>query len=191
MKNILACFVLIFFSCSKEKIKTSDDLGPNTVLLLKVDYVSHNFEEGKELLFPNTGTFTISKQYIPPSDFGSIKFFYQELHQPIFAGTIIWIGLGTISYPTDFSPASDFSVVTTADYVTPAAGFENILNASNTPINYQPIWSAVQNLVKVREYLEANPTATVKIFLYAPSAGTGSPTDWDWILILKKNPNQW
>jgi hypothetical protein len=190
MKILLACFALMLFSCSKEKTETLDDLGPNKVLLLKVDYTNNTFESGKELLFQNNATFTISKQYVTPSDFGSIKLFYQELNQPIFDGTIVWMGLGSIAYPTDFLPATDFAAVLTNDFVTPAAGFENIHNPNNTPIDYQPIWSAVQNLVKVRAYLASNPTATVKIFLYTPSVGIGNPADWDWILILKNNPNQ-
>jgi hypothetical protein len=190
MKTLLACFALLLFSCSKEKMETPDNSGPNKVLILKVDYTNHTFEAGKELLFPNTSTFTISKQYVTPSDFGSIKFIYEEVNLPLFDGSIVWNGLGSISYPTDFSPASDFSVVTTADYVTPASGFENIHNLDNTIMDYQPIWSAVQNLAKVRQYLASNPTATVKIFLYTPSVGIGNPADWDWILILKNNPNQ-
>ena len=190
MKIKLACFALMLFSCTKENTETPDNSGPNTVLVLKVDYNNQTFEAGKELLFPNTSTFTISKHYVPPSDFGSIKFIYEEVNLPLFDGTIVWMGLGGITYPTNFSPASDFSVVTTTDYVTPAAGFENIHNLNNTIIDYQPIWSAVQNLVKVRQYLASNPTATVKIFLYTPSVGIGNPADWDWILIVKNNPNQ-
>lgn len=191
MKIILACFALMLFSCSKEKMETPDNLGPNKVLILKVDYNTNVFEEGKELLFPNNPAFTVSKHYVTPSDFGSIKFTYEEVNLPLFDGSIEWMGLGSITYPTNFSPASDFSAVLTADYVTPAAGFENLHNLNNTIIDYQPIWSAVQNLVKVRQYLVSNPSATVKIFLYTPSVGIGNPADWDWILIVKNNPNQW
>ncbi|MDR6969491.1 hypothetical protein J2X31_003524 [Flavobacterium arsenatis] len=158
----------------------------NKVLLLKVDYTTNVFEEGKELTFSDTtATFTVETEYQTPADFGGIQLYYQELDAKIFDGTIHWMGLGTISYPESFDPASSFDVVLTNDFVFPTEGFENVFNPNQETYDYQTVWSAVQSLVKVREYLFSNPDATAKIFLYTPSVGIGNPAEWDWIIILK------
>lgn len=158
----------------------------NRVLMVKVDYLTNTFEGGTELTFPSTTpTFTISNQYDPPGDFGNVQLRYQELSQPLFDGSIIWMGCGQMQFPQGLTPAAEFDRVTTPDVVTPAAGFENVFNPSSQTYSYTPVWQAVQNLTRVRAYLAANPQATVKLFLYTPSVGMGNPADWDWILFLK------
>ncbi|MDI1256213.1 MAG: hypothetical protein PSV16_08920 [Flavobacterium sp.] len=102
----------------------------------------------------------------------------------IFNGGIVWNGLGTITNPDAFLPASAFEFVATADFAL-CTGFDNIFNPNNEEFDYLPVWSAIQGSVKVREYLNANPGAGVKLFLYTPSIGVGNPEEWDWIVILK------
>ena len=179
--------VLTLISCSKDNdetiIPTTD---PNNVLVLKVDYNTNQFEGGKELSFTNTTTnMTVTNQYVSPGDFGSIKLKYQELNETLFDGTIVWNGLGQINYPQNLLDANLFDRVMTADYVSPISGFENVFNPNNSTYNYNTIWTSVQSLVKVRQYLISNPNATVKIFLYTPSVGIGNPAEWDWIIIMK------
>ncbi len=178
----IATIILTLVSCSKD----NDETNPNSVLLLKVDYNSNQFEGGKELPFTDTtSNMTLTNQYVSPSDFGSIKLKYQELNETIFEGTIVWNGLGQINYPQNLLNANQFDRVMTADFVTPIAGFENVFNPDNTTYNYNTIWTSVQSLVKVRQYLNSNPNATVKIFLYTPSVGIGNPAEWDWIIFMK------
>ena len=177
--------VLVLNSCSN-----NDDNGTalpqdNKVLLLKIDYNTNVFEEGVELGFEDANDFTINVAYQAPGDFGGIQLYYEELDELLFDGSIHWMGLGSIAFPETFQPASSFEVVLTNDYVFPAEGFENIFNPNNQVYDYEPIWNAVQSRVKVRQYLAANPDATVKLFLYTPSVGIGNPAEWDWIMILK------
>ncbi len=154
--------------------------------MLKVDYLTNTFEGGKELGFSNTtASFTISNQYLPPSDFGSLKLKYQELNETLFEGTIIWMGLGQIYFPQNILAANQFTSVTTTDIVYPANGFQNVFNPSNQVYDYTNAWLSVQRLVKVREYLKSNPAGSVKIFLYTPSVGIGNPAEWDWIIFMK------
>ncbi|MGK4569052.1 hypothetical protein [Flavobacterium sp. 3HN19-14] len=179
--------ILLLVSCVGEN--DAPDALPietnNKVLLLKVDYLTNEFEGGKELAFADsTATFTLSTNYVAPSDFGSIKIKYDELDTEIFNGSIVWNGLGTISNPDDMQPASAFTFTDTDDFFT-CAGFDNIFNPNNEEFDYQPVWSSVQGLVKVRQYLTANPGAGIKLFLYTPSVGIGNPAEWDWIIILK------
>ncbi|WP_026705311.1 hypothetical protein [Flavobacterium soli] len=183
----LFAFLLLLGSCATDDPGESFPLPQeNHVLLLKVDYTTNVFEGGKELSFADTtATFTVETEYQTPSDFGGIQLYYQELDEKIFDGTIHWMGLGAISYPENFDPADSFEVVLTEDFVFPTEGFENVFNPDNQTYDYQIVWSSVQSLVKVRQYLLSNPDAKARIFLYTPSVGIGNQAEWDWIIILK------
>lgn len=179
--SIVALSLNLFSSC-----QVIEDNATSKLLMLKVDYLTNNFEGGKETIFSrHTPTFTITTQYTPPGDFGNIRLIYQELNEIIFDGSIIWMGTGRINIPQNILPANNFSYVLTADYVYPIGGIENVFDPNNQEYDYSQIWSQVQGLVKVREYLNSNPNASVKIFLYTPSVGVGNPEDWDWIIFIK------
>lgn len=179
--------VLAFFSlCTFYSCHPRDEYSNSKLLMLKVDYLTNNFEGGKEALFLlPTSTFTIKTQYVSPGDSGNIRLIYQELDEIIFDGSIIWMGTGEIHIPQNILPANQFSHVLTSDYVYPRGGFENVFNPNEQEYDYSQIWSSVQGLVKVREYLRLNPNASVKLFLYTPSVGFGNPADWDWIIFIK------
>ena len=180
-------FVLTFISCSKNNVETNTPTtNTNKVLVLKVDYNTNQFEGGTELTFADTSSnMTITNLYVPPADFGSIKLTYQELNETLFDGSMVWAGLGQVNYPQNLLDSNQFERTMTADYVTPVAGFENVFNPDNTSYNYNTIWTSVQSIIKVRQYLYANPNATVKIFLYTPSVGVGNPAEWDWFIFMK------
>lgn len=184
MKSIIVILFLIVATIGCENV--IEPISGNKVLILKVDYTTNAFEGGTEIEFTKkTQTFTITNEYDPPADFGSVKLIYSELNETLFYGTIIWMGKGVISYPKGFAPADQFKSVATDDYVMPSKGFENVFNPYKQTYDYTPVWSSVQALVKVRQYLRSNPNATVKLFLYTPSVGVGNPADWDWIIYLK------
>ncbi|MDR1198386.1 MAG: hypothetical protein LBK94_05160 [Prevotellaceae bacterium] len=179
---ILLLLAGVVSSCGKDKAKYN-----NHVLMLIVDYTTNNFEGGKELGFNgNSNTFTITHDYNPPGDFGSIKLFYFEMNKMLFYGTIIWMGCGKIEYPENILPADHFDRTITQNYIFPANGFETVYHEDTWENEYNTVWSSVQNVIKAREYLASNPSQKVKIFLYAPSAGGGNPADYKWILFLKK-----
>lgn len=179
---ILLIIILSFSSCKEQE----NDIS-SKVLVLKVDYLTNQFEEGKELSFTKSSpNFNIQTIYKAPSDFGNISMIYQDINELLFDGSIIWMGKGYIKFPSNFIPANSFERVLTSDYIYPKEGFENILYPDSTNYDYSQIWSSVQSLVKVREYLRANPNTPVKLFLYTPSVGVGNPEDWDWIIFLKQ-----
>ncbi|OBX21364.1 hypothetical protein LX77_01398 [Gelidibacter algens] len=133
----------------------------------------------------SSNNFTITSEYSTPSDFGSIKLIYNELTETLFDGSIIWNGLGGINFPQNFINQDEFEVANTTDAVYPVNGFQNIFNFENQSYDYLQIWSSIQKLIKVREYLKSNPSATVKLFRYTPSVGVGNPSEWDWIIFMK------
>jgi hypothetical protein len=187
MKYLLFfALVCIQVSCvSNSNTDSNTSLTPNKVLLLKVDYETNTFEGGNETTFSSsTASFTLTKQVIPPGDFGNIKLFYSELNYKLFDGDIIWMGNGQIHFPTSFLPANQYiflnTLVPIADPV-----FENVYNPDNTNYNYSEIFNAIRYLEIVNQYRASNPNATVKLFLYTPGVGVGDPSQWKWIFIIK------
>lgn len=192
MKTKIFCLLMIglLIGCSSGDPADPEQTPKNKVLLLKVDYTSEVFEGGKEFHFPEPSeAFTIAERYEPPGDFGIVELRYEEINEVLFFGTIVWMGLGEMSFPANIRPPEQFALVETEDYVSPGKGFENIFDPYDQQeenFDYTEIWASVQNLVKVREYLDSNPNQKVKIFLYAPSVGVGNPLDWDWFIFMKK-----
>lgn len=186
MKTLFFALVVgaaALISCTKKE--NNFQPAENQVLLLKVDYLSNRFEEGRVLPFSaSTTTFTTQVIDTPPTDFGSIKVMYQELNEPIFYGTIHWMGLGERRYPEVMVDESYFDNVLTEDLRMPLNGFEEIY-IHDTTSSYSQAWQEVQKLVVVRQFLESNPNEKVRVFLYTPSVGVGNPNDWDWYFILK------
>ena len=188
-KIILLSFLSILFSCNSSDMNMGADMesnAPNQVLMLKVDYTTNAFEGGTIIGFSRQAdNFTIASEYVEPGDFGSVKLTYKELNQPLFAGTIVWMGSGKMTFPEKLKPANSFEHVRTDDLRYPN-GFEVVFNPDGKELDYDKAWLSVQGLVKVREFLAADSSQKAKVFLYTPSVGAGDPKDWYWVIYLRK-----
>ncbi|MFT3795056.1 hypothetical protein [Flavobacterium sp.] len=158
---------------------------PNKALLLKVDYLTQSFEGGKELVFPNNPNFNLTWAYNPPIDFGSVTLVYADEGQPIFEGTIVWMGLGAMSYPQSLVPASSFAIGGALPMPNNNAFLFLDYSQTNFTVPYAAIWDAIKNLQIVAQYRVSNPNAPIRIFVYTPSVGVGNPADWDYFVLLK------
>jgi len=184
---------MLTMSCADDDTSSTNNIDPangNKVLLLKVDLVTNNFEGGKELSFEEADTFTITPEYVSPGDFGSIKLKYEETDETIFDGTIVWDGLGEMSYPATLSAPTSFEVIENGvpmpadqDIVFVDYGLGDIDFPLTT--NHESVWASISHLQAVKDYRAINPNAKVHLFLYAPSVGIGDPAEWDWFVILK------
>ncbi|MDR1499174.1 MAG: hypothetical protein LBS34_02715 [Rickettsiales bacterium] len=184
-KYLILSFFTLLLGCDSKNDFNDKTMGQ--VLLLKIDYLTNTFVGGIEFQFPQrSDDFTIEPEYMPPGDFGYVKLKYKELDKILFDGAIHWMGRGEMKYPQKLLPANKFKIVSTEDFVYPVNGFEDIFNPQEIDLEYDNVWLTAQTLVKAREYLEANPSQKVKLFLYTPSVGAGNPADWDWIIFLKK-----
>lgn len=185
----LTVFALLLSSCSGEDASTAPDPMPatgNEVMLLKVDYTTNEFESAKIFTFDESpDTFTVGIEYQEPGDFGWVRMKYAELDALLFEGQIHWAGEGQLLFPDAWIDGSLFENVLTDDYVEPAGGFDFIFDPMQFGWGCSNAWSAVQSKVKVRNYLQSNPDADVKVFLYTPGVALGDPTTWKWIFILK------
>lgn len=161
----------------------------NKIVLLKVDFLTHNFEGGKELVFKGAQNFTIASIYQSPGDFGGISLKYAELNETFFEGTIHWMGLGQMQYPEQLDSADAFQTI---GNTVPMPNAALLATVAYDEFAYYPdpmpcaeIWNAIENLQVVAQYRGSNPNGMVNIFLYTPSVGVGNPEDWDYFVILK------
>jgi hypothetical protein len=164
---------------------------PNKVIVLKVDLLTNAFEGGKELEFEDAETFSISADVNPADDFGDITLNYEETALPLFAGGIVWMGTGEITYPAFELPGT---FETQAALPVPAASdFEYAYEFTGdyfyeeyyTTVNYAALWQSIGNLQLVQEYRALNPDAKIKLYLYTPGIGIGDPAEWKWIIFIK------
>jgi len=196
MKYLSILVLLVFISCSKEKpIVADDDVtinssipvdSTNKVLVLKLKYLNFEFVGGYELEFPDTTSFTVSRNYYPPGDFGSINIFYNEFNSPLFDGTIHWMGLGHQTFPESIINAQEFFSLSSA-YPMPNDSLFNDLSVSTSLFanTRNDIWNAIDNLLVTFKYRKSNPNSVINILKYTPSVSIGNPADWYWIVILK------
>ena len=187
MSLLILPFIPLLSCNSENHFLEKKDKPVDQVLLLKVDYLTNKFEGGLEFVFSQqSDDFTIEPEYKFADDLGYIKMKYKELGETLFEGTIHSDKVGEMRYPKVLLPADLFKAQITQDFVSPVNGFEEIFNPQNLDLDYFNAWHITQSLLKVREYLEANPSQKVKLFLYIPSAGESNPEDWYWIIFLKK-----
>lgn len=161
----------------------------NKIVLLKVDFVSHTFESGKEMVFKNAQNFTIASDYQSPGDFGGVSLKYAELNATFFEGTIHWMGLGQMEYPQQLDGVDAFQTIGNPVPMPDAALLSTVAYTEFAyypdPVPYNEIWDAIKNLQVVAQYRSSNPGSTVNVFLYTPSVGIGNPEEWDYFVILK------
>ncbi|AXG74149.1 hypothetical protein DVK85_07800 [Flavobacterium arcticum] len=176
-------------ACSDDSGNALQYPSENNVLLLKVDLQTNTFEGGKELTFNDVEGFTISSVYNEPGDFGDITLKYEEANATIFSGTIVWAGLGEMTYPEELNVSASFTTVTEPTPMPNMDEFELVEYSEfgyyPETIDYNAIWDAIDNLQLVQEYRINNPNAKVNLFLYTPGVGVGNPAEWDWYIILK------
>ena len=191
MKTFILFLVsLILISCEKQ---TSNGGGVplnssgHKLMLLKVDYMTHVFEAGKELSLKAhsyTGdSLPVIEEYQAPADFGNLRFLYTFTGDTLFDGSIVWMGTGHIKFPRDFAPASSFSLLQDTLVRPDNSRFQNLL-ASHFSFSTDFPWSAINKLKVVQDYLASGNK--IAYFLYTPSVGIGNPSEWDWLIILRK-----
>lgn len=186
MKNLILTLSVIITLCGCRRDQINK---PDSILLLKVDYQTLQFEGGLEQkvnsTLPDSDTIPLRVNYKPPGDFGSIALYHKPGNELLFKGTIIWMGKGEISHPVSFKPASSFQTYNTPLAYPGSSAFKPVnVQPGTTVPDLEPVWNAVAKLHIVSEYRQANKK--IGVFVYTPSVGIGNPADWDWILVLGK-----
>lgn len=178
----LAIVGSLLTACQKDPAPASNT---DQIVLLKVDYLTTTFEGAHEWTFPTHSTLNFDVTYRPPGDFGNLTIHYREENAKVFDGDIIWMGTGTLNYPTTFNAPSTYPTTPS----NAAAPLFDFIEASSSVVPdasvQQALWNAIKDLDLVQDYLTSNPNGKAHFFLYTPSVGVGDPAEWDWMIFLK------
>jgi hypothetical protein len=189
MKKLLPILLLsVLTACTKQKTDVAEP-ARGTLVLLKVDYLTGQFEGGRAFQFTPSSTapqsIPVLVDYVLPGDFGSVTLRYQPTGDTILDGTIHWMGKGALRYPQISSPSS-FPASGTTIPAPDSTGIQGIYVDPHPPhFNDSMIavaWSGVAGLSITKQYVQAG--AVKGLFLYTPSVGIGNPTDWDYFWLL-------
>ena len=203
MKNLIVVpfvFLFLLVACSKNSIDDpalpEDSLikpiprieTVNTILLLKIDYLTYKFEGGAEKLISgglaNTDSIPIEIVYKSPSDLGRISLFYKPTNDLLFDGIMLWASSGVkgLIVPAKFNVPETYFKTIIEPALPDDSRFQKIF--PDTDFNYSKLWKSISNLCIVTEYLQCNKK--IGLLLYMPSVGVGDPHDWDWFVIMSK-----
>ena len=186
---IVATMALLAISCSRDPIagKTVSDTK-NSILLLRVDYLSTTFEGAQEIVVSSVNEIyddiPIKVDDNAMGDVEIITLQYQPSNDSVFSGVSIWMGRGEILFPKSFLPPQNYSLLQSSIDKPDNSKFQVLFYDMSAPINYSSIWNAVSRLEIVSSYLKGNKK--IGVILYRPSVGIGDPADWDWYVIMDK-----
>jgi hypothetical protein len=157
--------------------------------VLVLDYETYTLEGGH---FANYEIFNKDESNLPfdiyvqePLDFGGITFMYTQTNDTLFTATVVWRGVGSITYPSYFLPADTFKIISNTvpkpDFL---EIFEYFLDSDIDKLELKgdTVWSAIANLDIVNDFSQENFKAG--IFLYPSSVGGFDPKSTKWIVFL-------
>lgn len=158
--------------------------------ILIVDYDTYEFEGGNLSYYScidcNNDSLPFLIDYKPPGDFGDITFKLIPTLDTIFTGTIIWMGIGQINYPVNYS--LDYPFNSTSDIslkpndITYFDKNGQISNDTNFIQKADSVWNIIDTLTITNYYSEHN--FKVGIYLYPPVVGAFNPIVAKWIVFL-------
>lgn len=182
---IVGFFSMFILTSACHWDQDEDKIADNKVLILKFSDDTNDFIKAKEYKsFHKTDQFslTVSKETNPNEIITNIT--YTETNALILkASTLLSPEKGKIIIPQDFSNADTFARVETNDFVSPKNGYKTLESYNLDESHFIEMWTKIQSLVKVREYLNSNPNQQIQVFFHQHSIENN--TDGNWIFILK------
>ena len=194
--NSRCLFIFLFLSIlySQPLFDLPDDSASFGMLIC--DYETSEFEEGIVLNVPLCAGcdligFPFDIFYQSPGDFGWIQFNYTETNDTIFYATIVWMGQGSITYPTNFLPADSFSVeagnASDPDSIYYWSSWGDIIIEDET--FFQSAAAAYENIKSLSIVHQfADYPYKIIAFMYTPTVGATDLTVAKWIFFLFRNP---
>ncbi len=194
--NSRCLFIFLFLSIlySQPLFDLPDDSASFGMLIC--DYETSEFEEGIVLNVPLCAGcdligFPFDIFYQSPGDFGWIQFNYTETNDTIFYATIVWMGQGSITYPTNFLPADSFSVeagnASDPDSIYYWSSWGDTIIEDET--FFQSAAAAYENIRSLSIVHQfADYPYKIIAFMYTPTVGATDLTVAKWIFFLFRNP---
>ena len=150
------------------------------ILISKVDYLTFQHKGFYALNVSgqtnNEDLIPIISEYMPASDFGSIKLYYRNQTNLLLDGTIVWNGCGELSFPESFRAGLPLKEAM------PFPGMEHFARLSEdgkyietaNEEEMKHIWQSVSCQKEFQHYY-GNSNKKVAVYLYAPSVGLFDP----------------
>jgi len=182
---VVGFFSIFFLTSACHCDQEEDKIADNKVLVLKFNDNTNDFIEGKEYKsFNKTDEFTLNVTKESNANEVITNITYAQTNALVLkTSTVPLPGKGQILIPEDFSSADTFARVETNDYVAPKNGYKELESYILDESHFSDLWSKIQSLVKVREYLRSNPEQQIQIFFHQHSLEKN--TEGNWIFILK------
>lgn len=161
------------------------------LLTVAIDYEDYSYS-GASLNYYDCEDCTFDslpygKNYVAPSDFGSMSLYLYPSMEVFFSGTIVWMGQGQQSHPVlSSSTAAPYDFLTSSLPVPP---FLSVLDVNGEPMansnETDLAWDAVSRVRLVQLLAEEN--YDVVCYLYAPTVGAFDPGPAKWLFFFYKN----
>ncbi|UCG52798.1 MAG: hypothetical protein JSW58_04390 [Candidatus Latescibacterota bacterium] len=158
--------------------------------VLVSDYLTYEFERGALNHYPmcsgcDEEGLPFEIVFDPPLDFGDITFRYTERGDTLFRGTIVWMGTGAITYPTEFFDADEFERVSdprrdplSTEYFSVYPQFDE----ETFKAKADSAWQEVKTLDIVADF--ARKDYRVGVYMYPPTVGMFDPSVAKWVVFL-------
>ncbi len=191
----IALLVLVMLSGSLSLKAQSDSLiNPDSMNLavIEMDYMTHDLLNISVMHYPlcncDQDSLPFYGEYVPPMDFGDMKFRYTYDNSLLFGGTLVWMGQGYIYHPVNFQPGSVYQhlqdsipLPSNAQYLYwwtfPGGTYADFIAKS------QAVWKTVSDLKLIHEFAEGGHMR-VGFYGYPPTQGMMNPWVARWIIFV-------
>lgn len=183
--------ILLFFhvNCFAQN-KAILDQGTVNIATLIIDFDTYEFEGGNLTHYVCEACYNdsipLNINFDEPGDFGGMTFKLAPTNDTVFDASIIWMGLGEIHQPYEFSNNSPFSE---ANILTPQPENIRLLYFDGKPLDQtyllekiDSVWDVVDSLEITKDFAE-NGFETL-IYFYPPAIGMINPSVAKWVVFL-------
>jgi len=204
MKTIKWILLGLLMSCSTLFCQNVFSQFPQTDTIIKedsmnlaifiVDFMTYQFESANISYYSKCNNYCdadslpFSMYFDSWWDYAHVYFHYQYDSSLLFQGSIIWMGFGNISYPTNFIPAQNFQYLSNAVSLPANTEYYNTTIAGNycTWEEYkqraQIAWHSIDSLELTNIF--ADKQFRVGLYGYSRTEGLFNPYNADWIIFL-------
>jgi len=182
---VVGFFSIFFLTSACHWDQDEDKIADNKVLVLKFSDDTDDFIKGKEYRsFNKTDEFTLNVTKESNANEVITNITYAQTNALVLkTSTVPLPAKGQILIPEDFISEHSFARVETNDFVAPKNGYKELESYNLEESHFIEMWTKIQSLVKVREYLRSNPEQQIQIFFHQHSIENN--TEGNWIFILK------
>jgi hypothetical protein len=193
--NILVLTLSMMLAGSAQLRAESDSLISHdsmNLAVIEMDYLTHDLLNISMMHYPlcncDQDSLPFYGEYMPPMDFGDMKFRYMHDNSLLFGGTLVWMGQGFIYHPVNFEPGSMYThlqdsvpLPSNAQYLYwwtfPGGTYADFTAKS------QAVWKTISDLKLVHEFAEGHHMR-VGFYGYAPTQGMMNPVVARWIIFV-------